>query len=253
MQPINAPTERTQRLAAALAAAPLDNLLSRYRRELAHRDFAVQSDAAANRLAEELDRRGIAPVFRVLRDDLDHCPYLIEHVALRDLIWLRQRHPAHKVAWLQHRGVFHPDDDKALKAMRHLLWEGRRPPAQLIKALALTLEQAAELAWIIPAPIAARRRKIAGQRDRVAEKIAGAVRGSRDRRSDAEKDATIRRRAAIWQAAELADWSPTRTAELFAMMPGGEPLPRNVIGNQLAAIKEALNYKTPRMGGAQGT
>ncbi len=79
--------------------------------------------------------------------------------------------------------------------MRHLLWEGRRPPAQLIKALALTLEQ----------------------------------------------------------AAELADWSPTRTAELFAMMPGGEPLPRNVIGNQLAAIKEALNYKTPRMGGAQGT
>lgn len=239
MQPINAPTERTQQLAKVLADVPIDNLLSRYRREFA-KDFAVQSDAIANRLAEELDRRDIAPAFRVPRDDFDHCPYLAEHVALRDLTWLRRRYPEHKVAWLRHRGVFHTDDDQAHKAMEYVLRLRGTHPAQLVKALALTPKQVQELAWIVPAPIAALRRKVANQRQRAADKIAGAVRDSRDRRTAAEQEATIKRRIALWEAGTLADWSPTRTAELYAMMPHGEALPRNTIGNQLTAIKQAL-------------
>ncbi len=53
-----------------------------------------------------------------------------------------------------------------------------------------------------------------------------------DRRAQADQDATIKRRADLWLCAELADWKPQRTADLFAMLTG-EVLPRNVVAKQL--------------------
>lgn len=232
--------DREARLSAVLAAAPLELILSKYR----HATLFDASEIAALRIGGELDRRGIAPVFRLSDTRSDELlPEVRQIVALADLQWLRVRYPAHVPAWDRLRGVFDKDQAKALRAARFALWNGHRRPGQLVKALALTDMQLQELAWLIPAHAGRLRRSILERRHGVAIRIAEALRSSRDRRGSEEQAKTCTRREALWLCGELADWRPQRTAELFAMMPDGHELPRNVVGRQLDAVRDALSCK----------
>jgi hypothetical protein len=57
----------------------------------------------------------------------------------------------------------------------------------------------------------------------------------KDRRSAGEQDATIRRRLDLWICAEIGDWKPQRTADLYEMKTG-EAIARNLVAKQLAKI-----------------
>lgn len=232
--------DREARLSAVLAAAPIELILSKYR----HAALFDANEVAALRLGGELDRRGIAPVFRmldVLCDEL--VPDARQIVALADLQWLCARYPDHIPAWDRLRGVFDKGEAKALRAARFALWNGHRRPGQLVKALALTEMQLQELAWLIPAHVGRLRRSILERRHGAVNRIAETLSSSRDRRGPEEQAKTLRRREVLWLCAELAGWRPKRTAELFAMMPEGQELPRNVVGRQLDAIRAALSSK----------
>lgn len=241
-QAVDEVIDRDARLAAALAGTSVDRLLEKFR-EFVVFGHTEADEHKALRVAGELDRRGIAPVFRLPHDPVHVLDPLARRiVALCDLQWLRARYPSQKAVWSSMRGVFSLDYEKAVKAWNFALWNGQRAPVHLVKGLGLSDSQVQELAWIIPAHVGKVRRVIHEQRTRVAERIADAVKEGRDRRGEADKAATVARRVVLWGCAMLADWKPKRTAELFAMTPSGEVLPRNIVGRHL----EAITYATGR-------
>jgi hypothetical protein len=198
--------------------------------------------AGALRVGAELTRRGIAPVFRGM-------PYYCAakgpaspwwHDCDTDLLalsldaqWLACRYPHHRTEWQRAASIFDPSKFRATCGYLH--WDGKRTPGQIAKALALSDEQQAELAYLHCLHVERRKQKLWGRWRIAKEEIEAGVRQN-DKRPTDQQDATISRRSGLWLAAELGHWKPTRSSDLYAMQPEGTRLARNVVAKQLEKL-----------------
>jgi hypothetical protein len=218
--------QRRERLDEVLALVNTDRLKATYLDQLkqGNQDGALLVSA-------ELTRRGIAPSFRglpVRREwwmgtDTDFV------LMTADLQWIVARHPQHQTEWERAQAIFDPRKFDAAAAYLH--WNGNRTAGQVAKALGLTDAQQRECAWIQCLHVERWRQRLHTRWPIARAKIADGIK-AHDRRAHADQDATIKRRSDLWLCAELADWKPQRTADLFAMLTG-EALPRNVVAKQL--------------------
>lgn len=217
---------RRERLAEVLALVSPDRLKATYLDQLkqGNQDGALLVSA-------EMTRRGIAPCFRGLPvrhewwmgTDTDFV------LMVADLQWIVARHPEHLTEWERAQAIFDPRKFDAAAAYLH--WNGNRTAGQVAKALGLTEAQQRECAWIQCLHVERWRQRLHTRWPIARAKIAEGIK-AHDRRPQGDQDATIARRANLWLCAELADWKPQRTADLFAMLTG-EVLPRNVVAKQL--------------------
>lgn len=183
----------------------------------------------------ELAARGIPPCFRGIPTGLEGWARTTELdfiLMAADIQWIVLAYPAHRTGWERAQDVFNPAKFGRVAAYLH--WAGRRTPGQVVTALGLSERQQHECVWIQSLHM----RQWTGRLSRrlpIAElKITEMVRAT-DKRDKAQQDATIKRRVNLWHCAELADWKPQRTADLYAMLTG-ETMPRNAVSNQLAKL-----------------
>lgn len=221
--------QRRERLAKVLALVSPERLKTTFLDQLKQgkQDGALLVSA-------EMTRRGIAPCFRGLPvrkewwmgTDTDFI------LMAADLQWIVARYPEHRTEWERAQAIFHPC--KFDKAAAYLHWDGNRTAGQVAKALGLTEAQQRECAWIQCLHVERWRQRLHIRWSIARTKIAEGIK-AHDRRPQAAQDATITRRSDLWLCAELADWKPQRTADLFAMLTG-EVLPRNVVAKQLGKL-----------------
>ncbi len=185
-------------------------------------------------IGAELTRRGIAPVFRGLewycsqkRDRPWWADLESDVLALMlDAQWIACRYPKHATAWERAAGMLRNDGTEP--TARFLLKDGKREPAQLVRALGLSQDQQFELAFAHTIHVERIKASVWQRQPTAFQRIEQSVH-ELDRRSDlAGVETTIRRRKGVWLAAQLANNKPTRTSDLYAMQPGGEKLPRNL-------------------------
>lgn len=173
-------------------------------------------------IAEEFSRRGIPPAFRP-SPFLDGKPRIPkEDVFLHDLQWLAFRYPAHRVFMTRYQTLFDPE--QFVRTAKFLLWRGLHKPHFYIKALALTDEQQAECVYLPGADMRRRMQTVENLSTVVFEALQLANRSNPRARAQQETDwrATVQRRHDIWRCGSMADWLPTRTAELYKALTGIE-------------------------------
>jgi hypothetical protein len=185
-------------------------------------------------VSEELTARGIAPCFRGI--SLEKLAWTGDFLSLiltiADLQWIVARYPDHVPEWERLKSLF--DTKKFRDTAEYLHYNGRREPGQIAKALALTEDQQRECSWIQCLGVARWRERLTRRLPIAQSRIESAIRET-DKRSSADQDQTIKRRSDLWLCAELGNWKPQRTADLYAMMTG-EVLQRNAVANQLAKL-----------------
>lgn len=235
-------TSHAARLAMALKSASTAKLKSAFADQIKQ-----LNTEAALRVSAELTARGIAPCFRGTFDKHEWWLNLPEAdfiLMAADLQWIVAEYPNHEPEWERAKPVFKPR--KFRKAVEYLHWEGRRTAGQIAKAMALTEQQQRECIWIQCLHVERWRGRMLKRLSLAETRIQTAIR-SNDKRPTVEQDATIKRRADLWLCAELADWKPQRTANLYKRMTG-EVLQRNVVAKQLdklprvRRIDEVLSY-----------
>ena len=217
---------RRERLAEVLALVSLDRLKATLLDQLKQ-----GNQEGALLVSAEMTRRGIAPCFRGLPAQKVWWGGTDTDFALMtaDLQWIVAKHPEHQTEWERAQAIFDPRKFDAAAAYLH--WNGNRTAGQVAKALGLTDAQQRECAWIQCLHVERWRQRLHTRWPIARAKIAEGIK-AHDRRPQADQDATINRRSDLWLCAELADWKPQRTADLFAMLTG-EVLPRNVVAKQL--------------------
>lgn len=272
---VNTPISKAEGAAAcipvqgAAALSPLQKLLSEASverlRETLFQQLIKENLMGSLHVSEELARRGVAPVFQLrhpfgLLETLAHggtrltagqiiqlektgfvssreaisLPITVELILLCiDLKWITVKYPAHKPEWLRAGGIFKNAD--FLKTAKYLYWGGRRESGQISKALALRPHQQRECCLIKCLAESRWREKLVIRFYKAVELINSSVARSRDHRTEDERRKTLRRRRDIWLCAEIADWKPQRTADLYQML-SGEVLQRNNIANQMAKL-----------------
>lgn len=186
-------------------------------------------------LSAELTARGIPPCFRGIPTTSGLWMGATEAkliLMIADLQWIVASYPGHRCEWERAQSIY--DLAKLEKTAEYLLYDGRRTPGQIAQALGLTDSQQRECAWIQCLHIERWRKRLYLRLPVAASRITNAIRAT-DKRTVAEQDATIKTRRDLWLCAELADWKPQRTANLYAMLTG-ETMPRNAVANQLAKL-----------------
>jgi len=221
---------KAKRMAHTMQGASTDHLKAEYLKRI-----VGLSEKHALAVGVELSMRGVAPCFR----DIPFDPWFKDNVeadcilAKCDMQWIAIRYPNHLPAWQRVRGIFDPA--RFARTASYTIWDGRRSPGYLSKALALTDNQQRECRLIQCLHVSRWRESLLKRRPVMEARIATAVR-SGDKRDVASQDETIRRRKDLWLCAELADWKPQRTADLYGMKTG-IVLARNVVDNQLGKIR----------------
>ncbi len=236
--------EREARLVTLLASASNEQLIASLRVALGDSeksDSPILNVAAVLRVGHELTKRGVAPVFRGI-------PYYCglkgispawqgvdtdEAMLMLDAQWVAKRYPSHSPEWKRAEGIF--DSRKFEGACSFLHWSGRRAPGQIVKAMSLSEGQQRELAFIHAQSEERYHQRMWRALPKAEVLITDAIR-AKDRRPQLEQDLTIRLRVALWQAAVLGDWKPTRVASLLAMQINGYLLPRNRVGALLQKL-----------------
>jgi len=225
-----ADTSHAVRLTLALKSASSDRLKAAFIDQLKQ----LNIDGAL-RVSAELTARGIAPCFRGIFDKSEwwlNIPDADFILMVADLQWIVAEYPNHKPEWERANPIF--DSRRFRKAAEYLHWEGRRTAGTIAKAMALSEQQQRECAWIQYIHVERWRGRMLIRLPIAQGRITSAVR-DRDRRAIVDQDVTIKRRGDLWLCAELADWKPQRTANLYKSMTG-ESLPRNVIARQLEKL-----------------
>ena len=218
-----------ERLELALSRASSENLKSQL-----YTYIEDWNETRALIVGYELSRRGIPPCFRgVNMNDGELFGHESGQIfAMLDLQWVATQYPRHEPHWKRAKGIW--VNQKYTATARYLLWSGRRSPGQVAVALNLTDQQQLECTWIQFSTVARWRSRLIQRIPFARERIAESVR-MKDRRSVEEQDATIKRRVDLWICAELGDWKPQRTADLYEMKTG-EVLQRNLVAKQLAKL-----------------
>lgn len=252
---------QSQRLALALQSVETDRLLNGLsgiftRSRAIERDGAKALDGGlpdiefdgALLIGGELTRRGLPPIFRRMPYYCDadaSKPYWYEPDAdllalMLDAQWLVSRHPLSEDAWEAATRLYDP---KQFRATCHWLhWNGRRSAGQIAIALGLTAAQQAELAFVQYLTLARSKRGMWAMLPAAESRIkAEASQRAHDRRAPAQREATTRRRMAIWLCGQLAGNKPQRTAELVEMLTG-ERLARGIVARHLEKMPNLRRY-----------
>jgi hypothetical protein len=225
--------EKHQQLRAALEAAPIARLKELYADRIANDNTPTTIELGA-----EFCRRGIAPCFRGIGHDWFHAghPDTDRLLAICDMQWIVARYPKHRPEWKRLSSIRDSDQKSFLKAADYVLYGGRRTAGQVAKALGLTTDQQRECLWIQRLDVARWRVSLMKRWPTMQGRITDAIRRI-DLRDETAQDETIARRQDLWLCAEIADWKPQRTADLYAMKTG-VVLARNLVANQLDKIRE---------------
>lgn len=196
-------------------------------------------------MAGELIARGIPPCF--WHDTLKFDDASINErydLTLADLAWLRRWHPDHARAVRYQRGkalltgsakIFHREAEFAF-------YQGKRPAWKLVGSLSMTERQQWDCAWLRSAPIKKRAVAIEAASARVLQALREELRSVRRTASfgEAEAQATLGRRHAIWHCARMVkDSSPTEIAARYEQMTGS-PITRQAAANQLEKVRAVL-------------
>lgn len=149
-----------------------------------------------------------------------------------DLQWIVAKYPDHLTEWQRAQAIFSPM--RFRKVAEYLYWGGQRTSGQIAKAMALTKYQQRECAWIQCLNVKRWKVRLFERLTIAKERIALAIR-DKDKRSIKEQDATIENRSNLWLCAELAEWKPQLTANLYLMLTG-QKLSRQAVANQLSKL-----------------
>jgi hypothetical protein len=194
-------------------------------------------------LGEELTRRGIPPVFR--RSPWSASGALCipeEDILLLDLQWLAARYPDHRTAFKRWQRLF---------IARHfyqtagfILVYGLKEPAYYLKGLALSEDQQTECNFLRGAAVRSRMETVARLSTEASDKIEAAHMINTQAWSQGNPKATVARRQHIWRCGSMADWHPTRTAELYEALTG-ETIKRQLAGKIIGEVWDAFPQSRP--------
>lgn len=223
------------RMAHLMKSASTEQLRAEYLIRVVSMD-----EKGALALGAELSMRGIAPCFRDIPYEWFKDNVGVNCILAKcDMQWIAIRYPDHLPLWQRVRSLFDPI--KFARTAEYLIWNGRRSPGYLSKALALTDSQQRECRLIQCLHVSRWRESLLKRRRVMEARITAAVR-STDKRDVASQDETIHRRKDIWFCGEMANWKPQRTADLYSMKTG-VVLARNVVDNQLAKIHASCHSR----------
>lgn len=169
----------------------------------------------------ELTRRGVPPAFRPLDVNYDDAELFMDSFAF-DLHWIATRYPKHCAYFNRWRKFIDPRYfHKQVRFIFNGTGRGRVPLYKVLKGLSLTIEQQRGCHFLRGDKL----RNQHQQLDRMFEEIKNELEGRhmirlhRSRGSVVrlltEDHQIIRRRSNVWLCANLANWSPTKTAELY--------------------------------------
>lgn len=218
-------------LALALRNASTDQLKAALAKQL-----EALNEIAVLRVGYELTVRGIAPFARGNFAEDEQLQTFWRSVTplllLLDLQWIVAKYPSHTPEWLRLKSLFDPR--KFGETAKYLHWDGQRSAGQIAKAMGLSEAQQRECAYLQYLAVERWRKRLNKRLPIAQAKIEAAIRAS-DKRPIADQDETIKRRCDLWVAAELSDWKPQRTAEIYCMMTG-KTMSRSLVANQLAKL-----------------
>lgn len=236
-----------ERARQRLATTDRERLIGGFRKA-----FATGRRLLAHLIAEELVARGVPPCcwYQTL-DWKDASLSQRYDLFVADLLWLRHWHRQHvqQVRYMRYRLLLTGFDTAFYREADYAFWEGRRPAWQLIKSLSLTVNQQWECAWLRSTPVQKKSASIDADSVRALDLLRadlGTVRRTAAY-GEAEVEATLRRRHAIWRCWRIAgSASPTAIAALYEQLTG-ETISRQLVANHLVRIRSSLKQKGMKM------
>lgn len=225
---------------AGLAAQPVSDLIASFQSRFRDNRLTVLL------IAEELASRGVPPVF--WHDP--RWPKPFSAVQQFDLLTYDLRYLQHEYKASSWR--------VRVKAFAQMM-EGRQPEARFHESVEWIWNGDKDWWWIVGrlaipelrqggcmflgrAAVKRDREQFAAKRERVYKAIEADVAASRTTSMYGrdEKKATIKRRVTLWWIAELTGWGrPTDVSRIYTLLTS-ESISRQVVGNQLEAIKAVL-------------
>jgi len=196
---------------------------------------------------QELDRRDLPPAFRYPKNHDNGQMRFITWLA--DLHWhtRRARHGPRFRAWRRLFATVGESWHESAKNVFEYGWKRHQNASYYAKGLALTDDDRLDLMTIKTSKQIARQRQLKQSEEMrraiTSHAIANAGRLSKERRPEQ----TARDRYLIWKTYILADQSPTTTARVFEAI-YGEPMTRQKIQKQIAAVKQAWEKFGPEEG-----
>jgi hypothetical protein len=193
-------------------------------------------------LAEHFTRLGVPPCFRPspYRDGEARIPR--EDILLHDAQWIVTRYPKHQVFRKRHANLF--KSSRFQSAAKYLLWTGLHDPGFYVHALALTPDQQTECVFLRSAPVRDRMAVIDRLKDEALERIRISHMRNARARKQGDPEGTITRRHDIWLCGSMAQWLPTRTAELYKML-RAETITRSLAGKLISEVHDAYPESKP--------
>lgn len=178
----------------------------------------------------ELTRRGVPPAFRALDINYDDAELFMDSMAV-DLHWIAIRYPKHCAYFNRWRKFIDPRYfHKQVRFIFNGTGRGKVPLYKVLKGLSLTTEQQRECHFLRGDKLRNQHQQLDRMFPDIKNELEGRymIRLHRSRGSVvkllADDYQIIRRRANVWLCANLSNWSPTRTAELYnAVNNVGEP------------------------------
>jgi hypothetical protein len=195
---------------------------------------------AAYLLADELSDRGIAPFF--WRAEITIPTSLTLHInqeydyLVFDLLWIAKQYPGHPYSQRVPMERLSSDREYLFKAADSLFQLGNRPLWIITKKLKLTERQQWECQLLKSLPVKQKSRGLMLSAQKVYEKLAETM--PQIMKTGTGEDTAfkiLQKRKRLWICAEMCDWSPTISAELYRRMTG-EILTKSQAANQLSKI-----------------
>jgi hypothetical protein len=233
-----ASTEKLSAAKQALCKMDREELINRFRT-----CFAKGSRLSAFLISEELTKRGIPPCFRHnnLAPDRAHSVNENFDLLTYDVRWIAHKYPEHASVLRGVRAVGIFSGLAVHSTVSHLYHLGNSPAWLIVKKIKMSPAMQVESYWLRSAPMMRKVKGIIKRRDKVFSALAQRRASIMKTGIDNEMaNRILVRRVRLWVCAEMAEWSPSRTADLYERMTG-DPIKRNVAAKQLEKIKLSID------------
>lgn len=226
-----------------VAALDRGGLLNKFRAA-----FAAGKRLVAFIMAEALIERAIPPCFWHEELALDSTSLTQRaDLVLFDLAWLRRWHKGHAsvVRYLRGKALLTGTDAVFYREAAFAFHEGKRPAWKIVGSLSLTERQQWDAAYLRSAPVRKQAEITIACGKRVRQALRDDLQTTRRTAAfgDAEADATLARRHALWCCSRMVkNDSPTEIAARFYQMTGVQ-ISRQAVAKQLAKVRVALHER----------